>query len=102
MGNVLIDDKAPLISIVVPVYKVEMFLTRCIESVLHQTYTNWELILVDDGSPDRCGDMCDAYARRDARILVIHQKNKGPSAARNHGMKNCHGKYLYFWTRMTI
>ena len=52
MGNVLIDDKAPLISIVVPVYKAEMFLTRCVESVLHQTYTNWELILVDDGSPD--------------------------------------------------
>lgn len=77
MGNVLIDDKAPLISIVVPVYKVEKFLSRCIESVLHQTYTNWELILVDDGSPDRCGDMCDAYARRDARILVIHQKTRG-------------------------
>lgn len=96
MGNVLIDDKAPLISIVVPVYKVEMFLSRCIESVLHQTYTNWVLILVDDGSPDRCGDMCDAYARRDARILVIHQKNKGLSGARNSGMKNCHGKYLYF------
>lgn len=64
MGNVLIDDKAPLISIVVPVYKAKMFLTRCVESVLHQTYTNWELILVDDGSPDRCGDMCDAYARK--------------------------------------
>lgn len=77
MGNVLIDDKAPLISIVVPVYKAEMFLTRCVESVLHQTYTNWELILVDDGSPDRCGAMCDAYARRDARILVIHQKEQG-------------------------
>lgn len=102
MGNVLIDDKAPLISIVVPVYKAEMFLSRCIESVLHQTYTNWELILVDDGSPDRCGDMCDAYARRDARILVIHQKNKGLSGARNSGMKNCHGKYFIFWTRMTI
>ena len=96
MENVLIDDKAPLISIVVPVYKVEMFLTRCIESVLHQTYTNWELILVDDGSPDRCGDMCDAYARKDTRIFVVHQKNKGVSGARNHGMKNCHGKYLYF------
>lgn len=96
MENVLADGRSPLISIVVPVYKAEMFLSRCIESVLHQTYTNWELILVDDGSPDRCGDMCDAYARRDARILVIHQKNKGLSGARNSGMKNCHGKYLYF------
>ena len=96
MENVLANDKFPLISIVVPVYKVEMFLTRCIESVLHQTYTNWELILVDDGSPDRCGDMCDAYARKDTRIFVVHQKNKGVSGARNHGMKNCHGKYLYF------
>lgn len=96
MGYVLIEEKDPLISIVVPVYKVEMFLTRCIESVLHQTYTNWELILVDDGSPDRCGDMCDAYARRDARIFVVHQKNKGVSEARNNGIKNCHGKYLYF------
>ena len=77
MGYVLIEGKDPLISIVVPVYKVEMFLTRCIESVLHQTYTNWELIRGDDGSPDQCGDMCDAYARRDARIFVVHQKNKG-------------------------
>ena len=96
MENVLVDDRSPLISIVVPVYKAEMFLSRCIESVLHQTYTNWELILVDDGSPDRCGDMCDAYARRDARILVIHQKNNGVSGARNSGIKKCHGKYLYF------
>lgn len=99
MGNVLIDDKAPLISIVVPVYKVEMFLSRCIESVLHQTYTNWELILVDDGSPDRCGDMCDAYARRDARILVIHQKNNGCSGARNSGIKNAMGSTFIFGLR---
>lgn len=102
MENVLANDKFPLISIVVPVYKVEMFLTRCIESVLHQTYTNWELILVDDGSPDRCGDMCDAYARKDTRIFVVHQKNKGVSGARNSGIKNAMGSTFIFWTQMTI
>lgn len=86
----------PAISVVVPVYKVEKFLPRCIESVLHQTFQDWELILVDDGSPDRCGAICDAYAAKDGRITVIHQKNGGLSAARNTGMKACRGEYLYF------
>lgn len=84
------------ISIIVPVYKAERFLPRCIESVIHQTFPDWELILVDDGSPDRCGEICDAYAEKDQRIYVIHQKNFGVSAARNAGLNVAHGNYIYF------
>lgn len=72
-----------LFSIIVPVYKVEKYLRTCIESVRAQTYTNWEMILVDDGSPDECGEICDEYARKDHRILVIHKENGGQSSARN-------------------
>lgn len=86
----------PLVSIVVPVYNVETFIRRCIDSVLAQTYIHWELILVDDGSPDQCGEICDEYARQDSRIQVVHQKNQGLSGARNTGMKQAKGKYLYF------
>lgn len=85
-----------LISIVIPVYKVEEYVNRCIDSILNQTYTNYELILVDDGSPDRSGEICDQYADRDQRIKVIHQKNQGPSAARNKGIDLAKGKYLMF------
>lgn len=73
----------PLVSIVIPVYKVEQYLRNCLESVINQTYTNWELILVDDGSPDRCGEICDEYAAKDSRIKVIHKENGGQSSARN-------------------
>lgn len=76
----------PNISIIVPVYKVEQFLHRCVDSILSQTYTDFDLILVDDGSPDRCGEICDAYAQEDPRVQVIHQKNGGLSAARNSGI----------------
>lgn len=76
----------PEISIVVPVYKVERYLPKCIESLLAQTLANIEIILVDDGSPDRCGEICDAYAATDARIRVIHKTNEGVSAARNDGI----------------
>ena len=76
----------PLISVIVPVYKVEPYLSRCVESVLAQTFTDFELILVDDGSPDNCGKMCDEYAQKDNRIFVIHQENGGLSAARNTGI----------------
>ncbi len=75
-----------MITIVVPVYKVEEYLDRCVKSILNQTYTDFELLLVDDGSPDKCGKMCDEYAEKDSRIFVIHQKNGGLSAARNTGL----------------
>lgn len=76
----------PKISVIVPVYKVEQFLARCVNSVLNQTFSDFELILVDDGSPDRCGAICDSFAAEDPRIHVIHQKNGGLSAARNAGL----------------
>ncbi len=76
----------PEISVIVPVYKVEGFLHRCVDSILCQSFQNFELILVDDGSPDRCGAICDAYSEKDSRIHVIHQQNGGLSAARNAGI----------------
>lgn len=84
------------VSIIVPVYKVEKYLSRCIDSILKQTFTDFELILVDDGSPDSCGVICDEYAKRDSRIRVIHQRNGGLSAARNSGLKIAIGKYVMF------
>ena len=76
----------PVISVIVPIYKVEPYLRKCIDSVLAQTFTDFELILVDDGSPDNCGAICDEYAAKDNRIRVIHQENRGLSAARNAGI----------------
>lgn len=86
----------PEVSIIVPVYSVEKYLPKCIESIMHQTFTSFELILVDDGSPDNCGEICDAYAKKDSRIEVIHKKNGGLSSARNAGMKVAQGKYILF------
>lgn len=85
-----------LISVIVPVYKVEDYLKRCVDSILNQTYENFELILVDDGSPDNCGQMCDIYAELDARIRVVHKENGGLSDARNAGLKVCTGDYIVF------
>ena len=76
----------PAISVIVPVYKVEPYLCRCVDSILAQTFTDFELILVDDGSPDNCGAICDEYAQKDSRVHVIHQENGGLSAARNAGI----------------
>lgn len=88
------DEK---ISIIIPVYKVETYLEECLDSVVNQTYRNTEIILVDDASPDHCGDICDRFAQKDARIRVIHQeKNCGQAAARNRGMELATGKYLFF------
>lgn len=84
------------ISVVVPIYKSEKYISACIESVLAQSYTNFELLLVDDGSPDNCGQICDSYAKKDARIRVIHQKNQGVSATRNNGIHAARGKYIVF------
>ena len=78
-----------LISVIVPVYKVEKYLEKCIESVLKQTYTNLQIILVDDGSPDNCGKICDEYKEIDSRIKVIHKMNGGLSSARNAGLDVC-------------
>lgn len=85
-----------LISVIIPVYKVEAYLTACVESVLAQTYQNFELILVDDGSPDNCPQMCDAFAARDSRVRVIHKENGGLSSARNAGIEVARGEYLAF------
>jgi glycosyltransferase involved in cell wall biosynthesis len=86
----------PLISIIIPVYKVEKYLEKCIKSVLDQTYKNLQIILVDDGSPDNCGKICDNYVKIDNRIEVIHKENGGLSDARNVGLKKARGKYIGF------
>lgn len=85
-----------LISIIVPVYKVEAYLDECVESIVHQSYKNLEIILVDDGSPDRCPAMCDAWSKKDPRIQVIHKTNGGLSDARNAGMSRATGQYVAF------
>lgn len=88
--------KNPLITVIVPVYKTEQYLTRCVESIRDQTYTNLEIILVDDGSPDRCGEMCDAFAEADQRIKVIHKENGGQASARNCALDIMKGEYVGF------
>ena len=85
-----------MFSIIVPVYKVEQYLEKCVTSILKQEYKDFELILVDDGSPDNCGIMCDEFAQKDDRIIVIHQKNTGVSEARNAGLAIARGKYICF------
>lgn len=85
-----------LISIIVPVYNVEEYLERCIESIIKQTYENIELILVDDGSPDKCPQICDKWKNKDSRIQVIHKKNGGLSSARNAGIEVATGEYILF------
>lgn len=85
-----------MISIIVPIYNVEKYLRKCIESILSQTYKGFELILVDDGSLDGCPQICDEYATKDERIVVIHQKNRGVSAARNAGLEMARGEYIGF------
>lgn len=87
---------SPLISIVIPVYNTESYLCNCIESVINQTFTSWELVLVDDGSTDGSGEICDAYALKDIRISVIHQNNMGVSNARYVGITRVSGDYLMF------
>lgn len=86
----------PLISIIIPVYKVESYLRRCIDSIINQTYNNIEIILVDDGSPDNSPAICDEYAKIDCRIKVVHKENGGLSDARNTGIENAKGNYITF------
>lgn len=89
-------DKKPIISIIVPVYNVEEYLDRCVESILKQTFTDFELILVDDGSPDNCPQMCDEWAKKDNRIKVIHKSNGGLSEARNAGIEIVNTEWIMF------
>ena len=89
-------NRMPRLSIIVPVYKVEKYIHKCVDSILNQTFTDYELILVDDGSPDNCGKICDEYAKKDSRVKVIHKKNGGQSSARNKGLDHAKGNYISF------
>ena len=90
------DLSRPLLSVIVPVYRVETYLPKCLDSLVGQTYADLEIILVDDGSPDRSGAICDEYAARDSRIVVIHQENRGLSGARNAGLDRATGEFVAF------
>lgn len=87
---------SPSISIIVPVYKAEAYLHRCVDSLLAQTFTDFEVLLIDDGSPDRSSEICDDYARKDARVRVFHQTNGGVSMARQRGVENANGEWITF------
>ena len=89
-------DNQPLVSIIVPVYKVEKYLRTCLDSIIAQSYQNWEAILVDDGSPDNCPAIIDEYASREARMRTVHRENGGQSAARNSGLRTVQGAYVAF------
>ena len=90
------SEHTPLISVIVPVYRVEKYLERCIGSIVSQTYSNLEILLIDDGSPDQCPQICDSWDKKDARIRVIHQENRGVSAARNAGVAAAKGEFIGF------
>ncbi len=92
----MISLKAPQISVIVPVYNVEAYLEKCVDSILDQSFSDFELLLIDDGSPDECGRICDDYAEKDQRVRVFHKENGGVSSARNTGLDNCRSKYLTF------
>ena len=85
-----------MISVIVPVYRVEPYLRQCVDSILSQTYEDLEVLLIDDGSPDRCGEICDEYQRQDTRVRVFHTENRGVSAARNLGLRVAKGEYIGF------
>ena len=89
-------DRQPLISVIIPVYNVEKYLDKCVKSVINQTYKNLEIILVDDGSPDNCPQMCDDWAKKDSRITVLHKENDGVSSARNAALDIASGDYIGF------
>ena len=85
-----------MISVIVPVYRAEKYLHRCVDGILAQTYTDFELLLIDDGSPDNCGALCDEYAAKDSRVRVFHKENGGVSSARNLGLDNAKGEWVTF------
>ena len=86
----------PKISVIVPVYKAEKYICRCVDSILAQTFTDFELLLIDDGSPDNSGAICDEYAASDSRVKVFHKENGGVSSARNVGLDNACGEWITF------
>ena len=90
------NETTPKISVIVPVYKAEAYLHRCVDSILAQTFWDFEVLLVDDGSPDKSGEICDEYARKDKRVRVFHKENGGVSSARNIGLDNAKGEYVCF------
>lgn len=94
--NVVNKEYRPKISVIIPVYKVEEYLSQCVESVLNQTYSNLEIILIDDGSPDNCPSLCDKYSEIDSRVIVIHKENGGLSSARNIGLDIATGEIISF------
>ena len=89
-------QSGPLISIIVPVYNVDAYLKQCVDSILNQKYENFELLLIDDGSTDKSGEICDVYEQRDKRVRVFHKKNGGVSSARNVGLDNAQGDWIAF------
>lgn len=91
------ENHNPKISVIVPVYNVEKYLRRCVDSILAQTFTDFELLLIDDGSKDKSGEICDEYAKTDNRVKVFHKENGGVSSARNLGLDNAKGEYLFFF-----
>ena len=86
----------PIISVIIPIYNAELTLRRCLDSILTQTFTDFECLLINDGSKDRSGEICDEYASKDGRFRVFHQENSGPSAARNVGLTQAKGQYIIF------
>ena len=90
------EERTPLISVIVPIYKAEKYLHRCVDSLLAQTFQDFEVLLVDDGSPDRSGEICDEYAKKDSRVRVFHKENGGVGSARNLGLKVSKGEWIAF------
>ena len=89
-------NPSPTISVIIPVYNCEKYIETCVDSVLNQTFTDFEIILVDDGSPDDSGKLCDQLSEKNNKIVVLHQKNQGQAAARNNGVKIARGEWLHF------
>ena len=99
IGHLIVSKKesnSPGVSVIIPIYKVEEFIHECVESVLSQTYKDFEILLVDDGSTDSCGEICDDFSKSDNRIKVIHKQNGGLSDARNVGLSLARAEYIYF------
>ena len=95
-NSLLYDEHTPTISIIIPVYSVEKYLSKCLDSIVAQTFTDWECILIDDGSTDASGKICDEYAQKDSRFNIVHQDNKGVSVARNTGLNIAKGEWISF------